>query len=455
MPHSPIAKRRGPAHNFSNDMKDDTPNRRQFIKAGSTAAVAASTLSFPTVTFGKPDSRKLKIGFIGCGGRGTGAAAQALTADSNVELWSMGEVFRDRLDRSLANISKGREGKINVDDKRKFVGLDAYKQVLDSGVDVVILTTPPGFRPLHFKAAVEAGKHIFLEKPMATDAPGLRSVMESAELAKKKGLAVVAGFCWRYHYARREFFKRIADGAIGDVQTMYATYYTGPVKPMPPDSARKEEWSDIEWQVRNWYNFTWCGGDGLVEQAVHSVDKISWLFGDEPPRSAVAVGGRQRPNNSGNIWDHIEVNYLFENGARGFLGQRQIPGCHGENNDYIYGTKGRATIARGQCIIQNEDGIWRYEGPQPNMYQVEHDEMYASIRDGNPINNGARMCNATMMGIMGRIAGYTGKQVTWDQALNSKQDLFPKDQNWETGKHTPPAEAIPGSKDAIAPHGWA
>ena len=174
-------------------MKDDTPNRRQFIKAGSTAAVAASTLSFPTVTFGKPDSRKLKIGFIGCGGRGTGAAAQALTADSNVELWSMGEVFRDRLDRSLANISKGREGKINVDDKRKFVGLDAYKQVLDSGVDVVILTTPPGFRPLHFKAAVEAGKHIFLEKPMATDAPGLRSVMESAELAKK-GAAVVAGF---------------------------------------------------------------------------------------------------------------------------------------------------------------------------------------------------------------------------------------------------------------------
>ena len=148
--------------------------------------------------------------------------------------------------------------------------------------------------------------------------------MESAELAKKKGLAVVAGFCWRYHYARREFFKRIADSAIGDVQTMYATYYTGPVKPMP-DSARKEEWSDIEWQVRNWYNFTWCGGDGLVEQAVHSVDKISWLFGDEPPRSAVAVGGRQRPNNSGNIWDHIEVNYLFENGAEDSSANARFP----------------------------------------------------------------------------------------------------------------------------------
>jgi predicted dehydrogenase len=315
---------------------------------------------------------------------------------------------------------------------------------------------------------VEAGKHIFLEKPMATDAPGLQSVMESYKLAEKKGLAVVAGFCWRYEPGRREFFKRIADGAIGDVQSMYSTYYTGPVKPMPPDSSRKAEWSDIEWQVRNWYNFAWCGGDGLLEQAVHSVDKISWVFGDKPPHSCVAVGGRQRPNNSGNIWDHIEVNYLFENGARGHLGQRQIPGCHGENNDYILGTKGRAQIGGG-LIITGKDAIkgktdkwtynpngdlWRYTGPGGNMYQIEHDELFASIRDGKPINNGARMCNATGMALMGRMSGYTGRQITWDQAMNSKQNLFPKDQNWETGKHTPPKEAIPGTKEAIAPHGW-
>ena len=443
-------------------------NRRTFIKASGTAAVAASTLAFPSVTFGKPDSRKLKIGFIGCGGRGTGAAAQALTADSNVELWAMGDVFRDKLDRSLANIRRGREGKINVDEKRKFTGLDAYQKVLESGVDLVILTTPPGFRPLHFKAAVEAGKHIFLEKPMATDAPGLQSVMESYKLAEKKSLAVVAGFCWRYEPGRREFFKRIADGAIGDVQSMYATYYTSPVKPMPPDNRRKAEWSDIEWQVRNWYNFAWCGGDGLVEQAVHSVDKISWVFGDKPPHSCVAVGGRQRPNHSGNIWDHIEVNYVFERGARAHLGQRQIPGCHGENNDYILGTKGRAQIGGG-LIITGKDAIkgktdkwiynadndfWKYSGPGGNMYQIEHDELFASIRDGAPINNGARMCNATGMALMGRMAGYTGRQVTWKQAMNSKQNLFPKDQNWETGKHTPPAEAIPGTKEAIEPHGW-
>ena len=464
MPHS--------RPNLRYDMKETSPNsstnRRTFIKASGTAAVAASAISFPSVTFGKPDSRKLKIGFIGCGGRGTGAINQALTADSNCELYAMGEVFRDKLDRSLKSVQGRRAGQINIDEKRKFVGLDAYQKVLESGVDLVILTTPPGFRPLHFKAAVEAGKHIFLEKPMATDAPGLQSVMESYKLAEKKGLAVVAGFCWRYEPGRREFFKRIADGAIGDVQSMYSTYYTGPVKPMPPDSSRKAEWSDIEWQVRNWYNFAWCGGDGLLEQAVHSVDKISWVFGDKPPHSCVAVGGRQRPNNSGNIWDHIEVNYLFENGARGHLGQRQIPGCHGENNDYILGTKGRAQIGGG-LIITGKDAIkgktdkwtynpngdlWRYTGPGGNMYQIEHDELFASIRDGKPINNGARMCNATGMALMGRMSGYTGRQITWDQAMNSKQNLFPKDQNWETGKHTPPKEAIPGTKEAIAPHGW-
>ena len=464
MPHS--------RPNLPHDMKETSPNsstnRRTFIKASGTAAVAASTIAFPSVTFGKPDSRKLKIGFIGCGGRGSGAINQALTADSNCELYAMGEVFRDRLDRSLKSVQGRRAGQVNIDEKRKFVGLDAYQKVLESGVDLVILTTPPGFRPLHFKAAVEAGKHIFLEKPMATDAPGLQSVMESYKLAEKKGLAVVAGFCWRYEPGRREFFKRIADGAIGDVQSMYSTYYTGPVKPMPPDSSRKAEWSDIEWQVRNWYNFAWCGGDGLLEQAVHSVDKISWVFGDKPPHSCVAVGGRQRPNNSGNIWDHIEVNYLFEDGARGHLGQRQIPGCHGETNDYILGTKGRAQIGGG-LIITGKDAIkgktdkwtynpngdlWRYTGPGGNMYQIEHDELFASIRDGKPINNGARMCNATGMALMGRMSGYTGRQITWDQAMNSKQNLFPKDQNWETGKHTPPKEAIPGTKEAIAPHGW-
>ena len=418
-------------------------NRRDFIKTSSAAAVAAGSITFPTVTFGNPDSRKLKIGFIGCGGRGTGAAAQALTADSNVELWSMGEVFRNKLDRSLANISKGREGKINVDEKRKFVGLDAYEKVLESGVDLVILTTPPGFRPLHFKAAVEAGKHIFLEKPMATDAPGVRSIMESVKISKQKNLAIVAGFCWRYDYERRAFYERILDGEIGDIQSIYATYLTGPVKPMQPDSAREPEWSDIQWQVRNWYNFAWLGGDGLVEQAVHSIDKIAWAMRDKPPVSCTAVGGRGIPNNSGNIFDHIEVNYSYPKGVRAFMAQRQQRRCHNENRDYLLGTKGRGDIARS-IFIENAKGRWSYDGKRENMYQVEHNELFQSIRDGKPINNGDRMALSTMMAIMGRTAAYTGKEITYDQILNAKEDRYPKDMNWESGSHTPPPLAKPG-----------
>lgn len=429
---------------------DSTPSRREFIKTSS--AVAAGAIAFPSITLGQSDSRKLKIGFIGCGGRGTGAASQALKADSNVELWSMGDVFQDKIDKSLMNLGKTAgvdPEQLKVDPKRQFVGLDAYKKVLDSGVDVVILTTPPGFRPMQFKAAVDAGKHIFLEKPMATDAPGLRQVMASVEEAKKKNISVVAGFCWRYDYARREFYRRIAEGQIGDVRAIYATYYTGPVKSMPVDDTRDPSWSDIEWQVRNWYNFTWLGGDGLVEQAIHSVDKIAWVMNDVPPLSCVAVGGRQIPNNSGNIFDHCEVNYLYEGGVRGFLGCRQQDKCHGENNDYVIGATGTAEISRGQLKMVNGEEKWRYQGPTPNMYQVEHDEMYAAIRAGKPLNDGDRMCTSTLMGIMGRMAAYTGAQVTWEMALNSKEDLFPKNLNWKTGKHTPPPIAQPGVRKFI------
>ncbi len=431
---------------------EQNPSRRDFLKT-STAAAAASALAFPSLTLGKEAGDRMKIGFIGCGGRGTGAAAQALKADSNVELWAMGDVFQEKIDASLKNVTtalgKDAADKINVDKKRQFVGLDAYQKVLESGVDAVILTTPPGFRPMQFKAAVDAGKHIFLEKPMATDAPGLRQVMKSVEEAKKKKLSVVAGFCWRYEYARREFYRRIADGQIGDVRAIYATYYTGPVKPMPADDARQPGWSDIEWQVRNWYNFAWLGGDGLVEQAIHSVDKIAWVMNDVPPLSCVAVGGRQIPNNSGNIFDHFEVNYLYEGGVRGFLGCRQQKHCHNENNDYVIGAKGIGEIKGGRCYLTAGDDKWRYNGPTPNMYQVEHDEMWAALRAGNPINNGDRMCTSTLMGLMGRMAAYTGKQVTWDMALNSQEDLFPKKLDWKTGKHEPPALAKPGVREFV------
>jgi myo-inositol 2-dehydrogenase/D-chiro-inositol 1-dehydrogenase len=433
-----------------NQSNESASSRRQFIQTASAAGVAgalASDLAFPRIAQAAPNSDKLRIGFIGCGGRGTGAANQALNADSNVVLHAMGDIYESQLEKSLKTIQAEvkDDSKFSVPKERRFVGLDAFEKVLKSDVDVVILTTPPGFRPLHFKAAVEMGKHIFLEKPMATDAPGLRSIMENVEVAKKKNLAVVAGFCWRYDYARREFYKRIHEGAIGEVRSVYATYLTGPVKPMPAKDTRPAGMSDVEWQVKNWYNFVWTCGDGLVEQAIHSVDKVMWAMKDAPPLKCTAVGGRQTPNNEGNIFDHIEVNFEWGNGVRGFMAQRQIPYCHSETKDYITGTQGNAYITSQALYTTDLKGetTWRYKGPTPNMYQVEHDEMYASIRRGKPLNDGVRMCTSTMAGIMGRMAGYTGQEITWEQALNSKESLVPQKLDWSGSLPIAPM-AIPG-----------
>ncbi|MEZ5299599.1 MAG: Gfo/Idh/MocA family oxidoreductase [Verrucomicrobiales bacterium] len=269
-------------------------------------------------------------------------------------LHAVGDAFADKA-QGAVNQLKNNAGRADVPAERQFAGLDAYQKVLDSGIDVVILGDAPGFRPVQLAAAVEKNVHIFCEKPMAVDAPGVRSVMESVRKSKENGKALVAGFCWRYDYARREAFKRLMDGEIGDITSIYATYYTGPVKPMPPADAKPDGMSQTEWMVRNWYNFSWLGGDGLVEQAIHSVDKIMWAFGDQPPLTAVGSGGRVRPNHEGNIFDHFQVAYEFPNGIHAHMCSRQIPGCFGENADYIYGTKGVLFIGtwRGAAAIED------------------------------------------------------------------------------------------------------
>ena len=284
-------------------------NRRQFLKTSSIATAAG--IMAPIASRGQDQGTKLKVGLIGCGGRGSGAANQALTADSNTELWAMGDVFESSINRSLKGLTAAKESQVNVPEERRFLGLDAIDKVLATGVDVAILATPPGFRPEHLRKAIDAGKHVFCEKPVAVDAPGVRSVLESARVAREKKLNIVCGFCWRYEFARREAFGMIHDGAIGDVRSVYATYHTGPVKPMPDASARREGESDVEWQVRNWYNFSWLSGDSLVEQAIHSVDKIAWAMNDIDPIAAVAVGGRQIPAKGGNIFDHFHVVYQY------------------------------------------------------------------------------------------------------------------------------------------------
>jgi predicted dehydrogenase len=389
----------------------------------------------------------LRIGFIGCGGRGTGAAGQALHADKNVVLAAMGDVFPDRIQSSLAALhkegaEKGFTDRIQVPPEKRFIGLDAYQKVIDSGVDVVLLTTPPCFRPVHFKAAVDAGKHIFTEKPVATDAPGVRSVLESVKLAKEKKLALVAGFCWRYEGARREFYKRILDGAIGDIRAIHATFYWGSLM-MRPAGQRPANATDLEWQLRHWYNYAWLSGDGFVEQTCHSVDKVAWALKEASPLKAVAVGGRQTPGYGGNIFDHMFVVYEFARDVRAFVGQRQINNCFTNNSDYLTGTEGMGIIPGWNDPFIRGKETWRYRGPKTNMYQVEHDELFASVRNGKPINDGDWMAHSTMMAIMGRMAAYTGQEITWEEACNSQERLVPETLDWNMKLPVAPM-AVPG-----------
>ncbi|MFN7922706.1 MAG: Gfo/Idh/MocA family oxidoreductase [Bryobacteraceae bacterium] len=412
------------------------PRRRDLIKA--------TALAFPAILKGAQESKPIKVGLVGCGGRGTGAAAQALKADDFSELTAVADVFQNRVDDCLERLKRAAGPKVKVATDRQFVGLDAYKKLLASDVDVVLLATPPGFRPEHLRATVEAGKHVFCEKPVAVDAPGVRNVLETVKLAKEKNLSLVAGFCWRYSNYIQEVFKQVADGSIGNIVAYYATYLTSPVKPMPPASERPAGISDVEWQIRNWYNFVHLCGDGLVEQAVHSVDKVAWAMKDEPPVSCTAVGGRQIVAQGGNIFDHIEVNYVYGNGVRAFVGQRQIENCHNENSDYILGTKGQALIGRGPIPSITGENKWRFEGTKNDMYQAEHDALFASIRKGQPLNDGVRMATSTMLAIMGRMAAYTGQQITWEMAMNSQERFFPETGlDWK-GKFQPTELPRPG-----------
>lgn len=391
---------------------------------GSTAALVGGALITPALTKAQePAKGTLKIGLIGCGGRGTGAASQAINADNDAVLWAMGDAFENNLNNSHNGLKKGLGEKVQVDDSRKFVGLDAYKKVIDSGVDVVVLATPPGFRPLHIDYAVSKGKHIFTEKPMAVDAPGVRWVMESVRKAKEQKITLVCGFCWRYQFQIRDGMAQLHDGKIGDLVAVHGTYLAGPVKPMPPEETRPQGMGDVEWQVRNWYNFGWLSGDSITEQAVHTVDKISWANGDVPPIAAYANGGRQVPAHGGNIYDHFSVTYEYADNKRSFLHSRQIGGAYGKTADTIMGTTGTLKMLQGPVRIEGANS-WKSSAPGNDMYQQEHNEFFASIRNGDAKNDGDWMVTSTMLAILGRMAAYTGKRVTWEDAMKSEGMLI-------------------------------
>lgn len=427
-------------------------SRREFLK---TSAVVGATLAAPAFLSGKifaaESSKTLRIGLIGCGGRGTGAAANALKADPNVILTALGDVFAEPLEKSLRALQSSEEiaAKVKVTQANCFVGFDAYQKLIASDVDVVLLATPPGFRPLHLQAAVAAGKHIFAEKPVAVDAAGVRSVLASAAEAKKKNLSLVSGFCYRYNLGVRAFMQQIHNGAIGDIRTIHTSYNTSGVWCKP----RKPEWTDMEWQMHNWYYFTWLSGDHIVEQAVHNLDKMAWLMKDVPPVSCVATGGRQVRTEAqfGHIYDHFGVIYDYPNDVRAFHFCRQQAGAASDNSDHVWGADGVGHIVRaftGPFLIKGKTN-WRHrEEKMRDMYQIEHDELFASIRSGKPINDGEWMAHSTLLAIMGRMAAYTGQVVTWEDALNSKENLMPEKIAWDTPLSVPPV-AMPGMTKLI------
>ena len=396
-----------------------TASRRDFLKATSVAATTAAVGSLAVGrTAHAAGSDILKVGLVGCGGRGTGAAENALTADKNTQLTALGDVFDNQVKNTRKQMKKngGIAPRVVVDDEHCFTGFDAYQKVIDSGVDVVILGTPPQFRPVQLKAAIDAGKHVFAEKPVAVDAPGIRSVLESTKKAKEKNLSLVSGLCWRYHNGVKATMQRLLDGAIGDITSMQETYMCGMVGRSVKKTA---EMSEMEFQMRSWYFFNWLSGDFNVEQHVHSLDKASWMMHDKPPIAAWGIGGRQTPK-LGNIYDHFGIVYEYENGVKLHAYCRQQSGCWVDVSDQYIGTKGTCNVLKHSIEGENK---WRFKGDAGNMYVSEHVALFNAIRSGKPINNGVYMSNSSMLGIMGRMVGYTGKRITWDQAMNSKQTL--------------------------------
>jgi myo-inositol 2-dehydrogenase/D-chiro-inositol 1-dehydrogenase len=422
----------------SNNLTGPNRSRRDFLKTTATTSAALGAMVIPQSAHAAGDDI-LRVGVVGCGGRGTGAVVNALMADPQTRLVAIGEAFADRAEASLKVLKNNAEvgDRVVVDADHTFIGFDAYRQVIDCGVDVVILTTPPHFRPEHLKYAIEQGKHAFVEKPIAVDSPGVKSVVETCKLAKQKGLSVVSGLCWRYDSGVRATMEQIAEGAIGDIISIESEYNASTLW----HRGDKPEWSRMEYQMRNWLYYTWLSGDHICEQAVHSLDKTAWLLGDVQPIRAMGIGGRQQRTSKqfGHIFDHHTVFYEYPNDVRVYFTCRQQDNCTNRVDELVLGTKGTARILKHRITGETK---WRYRGPKPNMYLVEHQEMFQGIRNGKPINNGHYMCNSTMIAIMGRMATYTGQTLKGDQAFASEQRLGPAQYEW--GDMPEPPVAIPG-----------
>ncbi len=415
-------------------------SRRDFLKASAISATSAALLSAGGYSFAQGRGR-IRVGVIGCGGRGTGAAQNCMNASPDVEIVALGDLFKDRLDGSLNNLkadaakNDDHAKKLKVTDDKCFVGWNAYQHVIDSGVDMVILAAPPGFRPVHLKAAIDAGKHVFMEKPVAVDAPGIRTVLECGEIARQKNLGVVAGTQRRHQNGYTATIERIHAGDLGDVVSAQCYWNQGGLW----KNDRQPSWTDMEWQLRNWLYFTWLSGDHIVEQHVHNIDVINWVMQDHPVK-AVGMGGRQVRTDPayGHIYDHFTVEFEYPNGARLMSMCRQIDGCVNNVSERVQGTKG---VSNCNGMIKGVTN-WAYEGEGNNPYDQEHSDLLKSIREGKPLNECRQVAESCLTAIMGRMSTYTGQEITWEQALNSKEDLTPI--TLEFGPLPVPPIATPG-----------
>ena len=417
-------------------------SRRSFVKktAAITSGAIASTMSIKSFA-NVNENKKLKLSVVGCGGRGSGAVVQALTADDNVELVSMADTFRDRIDSSLKGIKDhfGDSKKIKIKEKNLFVGFDSYKKAIDL-CDVVILTTPPGFRPHHFEYAVNNDKHIFMEKPVATDATGVRKVLEVARKAKDKKLNVVVGLQRHYENKYINLYNKVKSGDIGKIVSGQVYWNDGGVW----TNKRKPNQTELEYQMRNWYYFTWICGDHILEQHIHNIDVANWFIG-EYPLYAQGMGGREVRNGKehGQIFDHHFVEFHYPSGAVVSSQCRHQKGTETRVDEVFQGSKGSIVLGKGEIFNLNKELTYKYPrswSDDPNPYQVEHDKLFQSIRNSEVISDTENAAKSTLSAIMGRMATYTGKKITWDQIMNSKENLVPDNLSWNSE-----APALPDS----------
>ena len=406
----------------------DTMTRRRFLETGTKVAALAG-FSVAGKAFGA-NNDCIRVGLVGCGGRGTGAARDALLAGENIELVAMGDIFKAKVEKSLGRLMKIKEDgralkdSVKVEPDHSFAGLDAYKKVIDSGIDYVLLCTPPGFRPAHIEYAVKKGVNIFAEKPCATDSPGVRRILALEKEMKRKGIALLSGFNSRHVFHYADLVKAIHDGELGDVMSLYAYFNTGNIW----YREREEGMTLPEYHFHNWFHVDWLCGDHIVEQHVHNLDFCNWIMQAHPVR-AYGMGGRQyHVNRGGNIYDHFTVEFEYENGVRMTSMCRQIKGTDTKIGEEIVGTKGHAAIVSRKSQITGENArVFREHPNQHESHRQEHIDFVAALRRGEIPNDTRFLCESTLTAIMGRESAYTGKNVTWDEILNSKLQLTPPD----------------------------